>query len=90
MKFLWSYIILGVHLIGNMSRSKEKGGIAIYYLFLLLRLIIFSKATLKFSLHHENFEKKLWGKTHTGHSRCMVSLLVLTTQKMRQFLGSQG
>lgn len=63
---------------------------AIYYLFTLLRLIIFSKATSKFLLHQANFEKRLLGTTHTGPSRCAGSPLVSTTQQTQPFLRSQG
>ena len=76
--------------VGNVSHSKEKGGIAIYYLFLFLMLTIFSKATLKFLLHQVNFRKRLWAMTPTGHSKCMGSPLVLTTLQTQPFLGSQG
>ncbi len=47
--------------VGNVSRSKEKGGMAIYYLFVYLRLIIFSKGNFKVLIAPSELRKKALG-----------------------------
>ena len=47
--------------VGNVSRSKEKGGIVIYYLFLFLRLINFSQGNFKVLVTPSELRKKALG-----------------------------
>ena len=47
--------------VGNVSRSKEKGGTAVYYLFVYLRLIIFSKGNFKVLITPSELRKKALG-----------------------------
>ena len=58
MQFLWPYVTLGV---GNVSHSKEKGSMAIYYSVCVAQAHYFSKGNIKVLITPSELQKKALG-----------------------------